>query len=69
MARITGFVWSPNSKLIAGCGSDGCVMVWNATTGSIFTVLEGMWASEKMMLLPHLSSAFTCARGAAETQI
>ncbi|KAL6745453.1 quinon protein alcohol dehydrogenase-like superfamily, partial [Haematococcus lacustris] len=41
IARVTGFVWSPNSKLLAGCGSDGCVMVWNATTGSIFTVLEG----------------------------
>ena len=41
IARITGFIWSPNSKLIAGCCSDGCVIVWNATTGSIHSVLEG----------------------------
>ncbi len=41
IARVTGFVWSPNSKLIAGCCSDGCVIIWNSITGSISTVLEG----------------------------
>lgn len=42
MARVTSFVWSPNSKLVAGCCSDGTVMVWNASTGGIHTVLEGV---------------------------
>ncbi|KAG1680624.1 hypothetical protein FOA52_015073 [Chlamydomonas sp. UWO 241] len=41
LARVMDFVWSPNSKLIAGVCSDGCSLIWNATTGSIFTVLEG----------------------------
>ncbi len=41
IARITDFVWSPNSRLIAGCCSDGCVIIWNASSGSIHTVLEG----------------------------
>eukprot|EP00798_Chlamydomonas_sp_ICE-L_P028268 gene28270-31373_t len=45
IARIAAFVWSPNSKLLAGCGSDGCVLVWNAVSGSIFTVLEGTSAA------------------------
>lgn len=44
MARVTSFVWSPNSKLIAGCCSDGTVMVWNASSGSIHTVMEGIAA-------------------------
>lgn len=33
MCRVTSFVWSPNSKLIAGCCQDGTVMVWNASSG------------------------------------
>lgn len=41
IARVISFVWSPNSKLIAGCCSDGTVLIWNAVSGSIFTVLEG----------------------------
>lgn len=41
LSRVTSCVWSPNSKLIAGTGSDGCVMVWSSTSGDVFTVLEG----------------------------
>ncbi|KAG2498331.1 hypothetical protein HYH03_003591 [Edaphochlamys debaryana] len=41
VARIQNHVWSPNSKLVAGSCSDGTMMVWNASSGGIHTVLEG----------------------------
>ncbi|GIL71256.1 hypothetical protein Vretifemale_1855, partial [Volvox reticuliferus] len=41
VARISNHVWSPNSKLVAGACSDGTMMVWNASSGGIHTVLEG----------------------------
>ncbi|KXZ51579.1 hypothetical protein GPECTOR_12g542 [Gonium pectorale] len=41
VARLTNHVWSPNSKLVAGACSDGTMMVWNASSGGIHSVLEG----------------------------
>ncbi|PNW77392.1 hypothetical protein CHLRE_10g434600v5 [Chlamydomonas reinhardtii] len=45
VARILNHVWSPNSKLVAGSCSDGTMMVWNASSGGIHSVLEGAAAA------------------------
>uniref|UniRef100_A0A7S3R5P2 Ion transport domain-containing protein n=1 Tax=Dunaliella tertiolecta TaxID=3047 RepID=A0A7S3R5P2_DUNTE len=39
--RVVSLVWSPNSKTVLGSCSDGNVMVWSASTGSIFSALNG----------------------------
>lgn len=40
--RAVSCVWSPNSKTIIGGCSDGSILVWSASNGSVFTALNGV---------------------------
>lgn len=41
MGPVKDLHWRPNGQMLASCGEDGKIMLWNATTGKITHTLEG----------------------------
>ena len=42
---LRGVAWSPNGNILASCGDDGLVRLWNPNTGVNFAVLRGHTAN------------------------
>ena len=39
--RVRGVAWSPNGNILASCGQDGTVRLWNPNSGVNYAVLRG----------------------------